>query len=75
MGKLPVSLWRVQLTHIKRMFAFLAITVVVSFVDDKVRFNCQTATILMRATILEFTTTPAIKFTTCYRNVVLSLCQ
>ena len=43
----------------------LALTVVVSFVADYVRFNCQTATILMRATNVEFATTPAIKFTTC----------
>lgn len=46
-------------------FLKLSTTVVVSFVADYGRFNCQTTTDFMRATSFEFATAPAIKFTTC----------
>ena len=53
---------------VKRDFILICVaTVVVSFVADYVRFNCQTATSLKRAKNVEFTNDPAIKFTTCYQ--------
>jgi|GEM_PF-6264857 hypothetical protein len=48
------------------------VTVVVSLVADFGRFNFQTVTTFMRATKVEFTTAPAIKFNTCYQLGVYS---